>query len=247
MKINVGTYNIWHGEDFGAHLKGERRIAPENIAEHIIKNDLAICGLEEVDSNNKRSDYVKIPEVITELLEKRTGVKHYFAFASAINDFANPGSRYGNAIISRYPIVNTYSMLTDVGMGVKNEYEPRVFIVAELLVEDKPLTVIVTHFGLKLSERQLAVEQLEMILKKIETPVIFMGDLNNFPGSDIYLRVASLLKDSSEDMNVPLTFPSTGAKYKIDYIFGKGVELSNPRTDDVTYSDHLPLSATLDW
>ena len=49
MNINVGTYNIWHAQDYSAYLRGERKIAPENIAKHICENDIAICGLEEVD------------------------------------------------------------------------------------------------------------------------------------------------------------------------------------------------------
>lgn len=247
MKINVATYNIWGAQDYEAYLQGVRGICPEKISDYIFSNDIAICGLEEVDRNNKRSGFVMTPDVIADTLTKKSGVKHYYAYASAINDYANPGSQYGNAIISRYPIKSTKQVMVDVGMGIKNEYEPRIILAAELDVEGKPLTLIVTHFGLKESERQLAVEKLEMLVKETNTPMIFMGDLNTTPGSYIYNQIAAIFKDSSEDINAPLTFSSDNPRYKIDYVFGKDVTLTDPRTDAVLHSDHLPLTVTLDW
>lgn len=248
MNINVGTYNIWHAQDYSAHLRGERKIAPENIAKHIYENDIAICGIEEVDVKNKRSDHIDTTKVIVDELAEMSGEKYYYAYASAINDYANRGSRYGNALISRYPILNTREVMVDMGMGIKDGYEPRVILAADLDVQGRALTVIVTHFGLNESERELAAERLGMLLKETENPVIFMGDLNTTPNSDIYCRIAELLCDCSEDNSLPLTFSSNEPKYKIDYIFrSRELKTSNIRTNAVEYSDHLPLTVTLEW
>ena len=248
MKINVGTYNIWHAQDYAAHLKGERRISPENIAEHIFKNNIAICGLEEVESSHRRSDFIKTPELLAEILSEKSGERYYHAYAVSLDEWHHPGSKYGNAIISRYPITSTRTVKIDVGMGVTDVYEPRIMLIAELDVDGKPLTAIVTHLGLMESERILAAERLEDLVKEINTPIILMGDLNTTPGSYVYNRIAELLRDSSSDKTLPLTHPSENPKYKIDYIFGsRDLTFTDPRTDSVMYSDHLPLTVTLDW
>ena len=248
MNINIGTYNIWHAGDYAAYLRAENVIAPENIAKHISDENIAICGLEEVDICNKRSQYIDTPKVVADMLTEKSGVKHYYAYASAINDYANPGSRYGNAVISRYPILDQRSVMVDLGFGVKDEYEPRVILAADIDVEGRVLTLVVTHFGLHESERELAVKKLREIVEGAEHPIIFMGDLNTTPDSAIYNGVAELLEDSSEDMAAPLTFPSNEPKYKIDYIFrSRGLVTRDIRTSPVQYSDHLPLTVTLEW
>ena len=247
MEMKIATYNIWHAQDYSLYLKGEKKINPENIARYIWENDISICALQEVDVNHKRSEFINTPGVIADYLSKKSGEKYYYEYAASILGYANEGSQYGNAIISKYPIKNVRKIKVDVGMGIKDEYEPRIFLIADVEAEDKKITVIATHFGIRESEKQLAVERLQDILKEIDGHVIFMGDLNNEPGSYIYSQISRMLVDSCSDIKLPLTFSSDNPRYKIDYIFTSAdIKAKNVYTSPLKYSDHLPLCATIE-
>ena len=248
MKINVGTYNVWHCQNYAKHREGVFEMCPDQIAQHVIDNDIAIFGMEEVDANCKRSKFLDTPAYIADFLTEKTGVKHYWAYATTVENYSNPGSKYGNALISRYPIKEVRKVLIDVGMGVKMYYEPRSLLIADVEVEGKMMTVIVTHFGLRLSEQQLAVENLQMVVKDCQNPVIFMGDLNTRPGSIIYNQVAEILKDTCDGKEEPLTIDSFAPSIKIDYIFtSESIPTENTHIDDIRWSDHLPLTTTIEW
>lgn len=259
MKLNIGSYNIWHGQNYALYrAKSETEIRPDNLADVLYRNDIAICGLNEVDWNCKRSDYLNEPYMIAKELTARTGVKHYWAFAAGLDGYHGKGAQYGNALVSRYPIVSTRELHVSVHeidpanprtQAAKGNFERRALLIAELDVEGKPLTVITTHFGLQPTEQVKMMDTVESLVKEITTPIIFMGDFNiTYKTEAIYPRIAAIFKDTSADPALPLTFPSTGANRKIDFIFtDKNIVTENPRVEQVMHSDHLPLFVTMEW
>ena len=163
MKLNIGSYNIWHSQNYALKLeKEEFQIAPDNIADVLVRNDVVICGLNEVDWNCKRSEYTNQPYLIAKEMTARTGVKHYWAFAVGLDGYHGKGAQYGNALVTRYPIVSTREIPVWVHeidpsnpktQAAKGNFERRALLIAELDVEGKPLTVITTHFGLQPTEQ----------------------------------------------------------------------------------------------
>ena len=94
------------------------------------------------------------------------------------------GRRFGNAILTHFPVLAAYSIdLTVAG------HPPRSAIDADLLVGDRVLRVIATHFGLRAAERRLQANRLMAALGRAEAAnrspadaVLLMGDLNEWRG-----------------------------------------------------------------
>ena len=259
MKINVGTYNIMHAQRYDAFVQsGETKIDTDCLADVLFRNDVAICGLNEVDWNCPRSEYINQPYLIAKELTARTGVEHHWAFAVGLENYYAPHAQYGNALVTRYPIVKKKVVHVAAHTVDPNNpktqierpwYERRALLVAELDVEGKPMTVMVTHFGLTEVEQELMMDAVEKEMAEANGPILFMGDFNiTSECVGIYSRIASLFNDTSSDPTMPKTFPSTAADRKIDFVFAdKSLHTENPRVEDTQYSDHLPLIATVEW
>ena len=234
-----------------------RELRPDNIADVIFRNDVAICGLNEVDWNCKRTDYLNEPYLIAKELTARTGVKHHWAFAAGLEGYHGPCAQYGNAIVSRYPIVSTRVVhvaaheidpANPKTQAAKGNFERRALLIADLDVEGKPLTVMSTHFGLNDVEQARMMDVLREVIPSNPHPVVLLGDFNLRPTSARYAEIAALLKDTSSDPALPLSFPSYNPSVKIDYVFtSESIVTENPRTEQIEHSDHLPVFATMEW
>lgn len=258
--IDVATYNIVRCEDQSDKL-GETR--PDNIVNFIYDNKIAICGLQEVEINSTRSagwktdEYYKEgshqPRYIADKLTEKTGEQYYWAFSVSLEGVHTPAHRddgpalYGNALISKYPIksqryvqmathtIDPNKPSTQVG---QDNYERRSILIATLDVEGTDLTVIVTHFGLNEDERRLALEMLKGELSKIKTPVIFMGDLNDYHNSAVIKELNSILKPTSTSSKPA----STPGGSRIDYIFmSDSISFKDLKSKPYTFSDHYPV------
>lgn len=159
--------------------------------------------------------------------------------------------RFGNAILTRFPIVAARSIdLTVVG------HEPRGAIDADLLIADRVLRVIATHFGLRASERRLQANRLMNLLGETSTAsrreagaVLLMGDFNEWRGRSGAIRVFDRRLGPSA---AERTFPSWMPVLALDRIYAEGPavldEVSVYRSPLARLaSDHLPLVGTLFW
>ena len=259
MKLNIATYNICHAQSYDVYCNtGETEISTDNIADVLYRNDVAICGMNEVDWNCPRTEYINEPYLIAKELTARTGVQHYWAFAAGLENYYAPHALYGNALISRYPIVK--SKVVHVAVHEidpekpktqiqKPWYERRALLVAELDVEGKPMTVMVTHFGLTEEEQLLMMDVVEKEAAEANGPIFFLGDFNITDKCvNVYTRITDLFNDTATDPTMPKTFPSTGADRKIDFIFAdKSLTTENCRVEEVQHSDHLPLFVSTEW
>jgi len=243
MNIKVGTYNIQHCRD---HLyfkeTGTERILPSRVAAAVKTMDLDVCALNEVYNQEMLGDgYLnQAKEIAREL-----GFNWYFAKAI---DYK--GYEYGNALLSRYPIISArrVPIVVPKEKMKKPRYENRVLLIAELDVNGTPLTVAVCHFGLSEEEAELATETVLREAEGIKTPLVFMGDLNLTPDSPLIAKLGEKLFDTaklSEKEN--LTFPSDAPKIKIDYVFtNERCRAKSFCVPNVVYSDHLPATAEIE-
>jgi len=75
---------------------------------------------------------------------------------------------------------------------------------------------------------------------RTDMPVVFMGDLNIEPDSDLIAALRSRIRDTAAD--TPFTFPARDADIKIDYIFASDhFACGEFKTQQTLASDHLPV------
>ncbi|TJZ74074.1 endonuclease/exonuclease/phosphatase family protein [Chitiniphilus eburneus] len=221
--LTVATYNIHSA------IGGDGRFAPQRIADVLNEIGADVVALQEVPLGDTRR-----PDVLTALAHT-TG---YVAVAGPTID--KPGRRYGNAVLSRYPV--TAVRYLDLRFG---RSEPRGALDADIDCHGQPLRVVATHLGLRPAERR---DQVKKLLETFDTdamPVLLLGDLNEW---FMWGRPLRWLTTRFEKTPAPRTFPSLKPIFSLDRIW------IHPRQRLVKVwahrsrlarvaSDHLPLVA----
>jgi endonuclease/exonuclease/phosphatase family metal-dependent hydrolase len=155
-----------------------------------------------------------------------------------------PARRFGNAVLSRYPIAEVRSI--DLSFGRR---EPRGALDADIECRGRRLRVVATHLGLAAAERRDQVRRLLAAFDTDRMPVVLLGDLNEW-----FVRGRALLWLRAHFGAVPpvRSFPSRLPLFALDRIWMHPVE----RLVDVrahrspaarVASDHLPVVARIDW
>ena len=240
MKLKVMTYNIEHGMDYAKYKKtGVDEIKLDLSAAVINAEDADIICLNEVRGKGKVPEYTAQAEIMGE----KTGRNSVF---SKCIEFEKYGP-YGDALLSRYPIKH-WEIIDIPDPEIKDEdayYETRKLLKAEL-EPDKKITVFISHFGLAKSEQRNAVEVLISEIKKVDTPIIFMGDLNMTPDNEILKPIYDALNEVYVSGG-PATYPSLAPEEKIDYIFvSRDIEVKSAKTIEKVISDHFPVVAEIE-
>jgi endonuclease/exonuclease/phosphatase family metal-dependent hydrolase len=232
ITLRVLTYNIHHGEGVDGVFDLER------IAKVIQSVNPDIVALQEVDRETTRVSGVDQAQVLADL----TGM--HMAYGKALD---YQGGQYGNAVLSKFQISES-----KVTMLPKSEdREQRVFLQTEIEMIDKTvITFVATHLdNASAVDRMSGVEVMESLLPKFNTPVLFAGDMNAVPDSDVIVRLMKTMTSSILDQPL-LTSPSENPQRQIDYIFSypksrwktKHVEV----LDEAVASDHRALFAILE-
>lgn len=196
-----------------------------------------IVGLQEMRDEGSNEYYT----AQTRILAEKVGFEHYY-FAKAIDVGEN--NPYGNALISKYPIVKAETVL------VKNpdpsKCETRCFLKAVIDVDGKMLNFCVTHFGLSAPEQRESV--VTSLANISDEKCVLMGDFNITPDSEILLPIREKMFDTAELFAEPLlSFPSDKPYMKIDYIFtSKDVKVVFADIPSVVASDHRPYVADIE-
>ncbi|WP_307891629.1 endonuclease/exonuclease/phosphatase family protein [Bacillus swezeyi] len=239
MEITIMTFNIHHGK--GA----DKRLDLQRIADVITESDADIIGLNEVDKHfSKRSDY---EDQVAWLASQLQMYHAYSPSLSLSSGQASPERQYGNALLSRFPIVEEKHHLFNFVTGL---IEGRSLLETTVRIDQKLFRLFVTHFSLNpFLHRKQTDFLLERILK-LEEPAVVMGDFNMKPHSKGWQKVAGALYDTWKEAGEGpgFTYPSHRPKKRLDYVFTSPslhVSKAEVVTIDPSASDHLPLKAVM--
>ena len=243
MELNIATFNIQHGRIHPHYLATkEELVDPRQMAEVIREMGADICGLNEV-YNQDENGLGNQAKIIGEALGM------HWVFGAAIP--LRSGGLYGNALVSKYPIVASRTVPIVTLPEERPEgrhYEDRVLLIATVEAEGREITVMSCHFGLNPLEAERARETVLAEAKKISGPVIFMGDLNLTPEEEDIRLLSEYFTDSHRaGEGEMLTFPSHDPRIKIDYIFARDAKILTSEVFPRVCADHLPVCAKIEF
>ena len=234
MEISVLTYNIHKA------IGNDRSYQPQRIIEILKESEADILCLQEVDFQVPRSHNDDLARKLAESLEME--------YDLGLNVQLKKGA-YGNATLSRFPIVHTENL--NITWGIK---KPRGCLMSRIDTPAGEIAVLNFHLGLAGFERM---SQIRMILESSflemvrNLPVIMLGDTNDRVGKLNPILSAGGFTDTYKG-NRMHSFPSytPSPLIRIDKVFlnrrGQLLEhrvLLNKRTR--VASDHLPVLAKL--
>jgi endonuclease/exonuclease/phosphatase family metal-dependent hydrolase len=235
--VRVVTYNIH------TCVGVDRRYDPGRIAAVLREIDADIACLQEVGARRRIGRQADQWSYLGQV----TGCR--VITAASVREHGR--RRFGNAILTRFPVLSAYSIdLTVAG------HQPRSAIDADLAVGSRVLRVIATHFGLRAAERRLQANRLVAALGRPEAAaripadaVLLMGDLNEWRGRAGAIRSLDHRLGRSAAAR---TFPSWMPMLPLDRIYADGPAILR---DVCVYrspltrlaSDHLPLVGRLYW
>ncbi|NLM97781.1 MAG: hypothetical protein GX175_09285 [Halanaerobiaceae bacterium] len=223
--LELLTYNIHHGVGLDGRLNLDR------IARVIDKSGADIIGLNEVDMRRRRSGFKNQ----TAYLAKKLNMN--YAYGPGKNGF--PGS-YGNAILTRYPIISTENIA--LPQSNRDTKESRSLLKVEIEIRDKrSIYILLTHLSLDRIEREEQFSWINNYIKNLNKPCILMGDFN----AGIY-ELQTYLGNDEKGLRPLLsgvkTYPASNPVSGIDLFFSNyQMEVLDGYAIRTNASDHLPL------
>ncbi len=235
MKLSVLSYNVEHFALY--HGPG---IDYDAFAETIRSFGADLIGLNEVRGAGESAGY----DPQAAILGEKLGFHAYFGKAQDMNGKKDP---YGNAFLSRFPIVKAETILIPYPEDAMSPYpEVRSILHVTVAPDGKPLTILATHLGVTAREQEVGIGILLPLLGGGRT--ILMGDFNLTPASPLLKPVLEKMRDSAEVLPGPLlSFPSDKPEVKIDYLFtSPDLRALSADIPDVETSDHRPYLAEIE-
>jgi endonuclease/exonuclease/phosphatase family metal-dependent hydrolase len=213
-------------------LDGRRDVA--RIARVLADLNAQLIGLQEVGTDIEGG--------------RKSSQMEYLARATGLQAIAGPTLEqqtgpFGNVLLTSGHVLD--SRLLDISVPGR---EPRGAIDADLLIEGRPVRVIVTHLGLRAAERRYQVRRLlEALSKGQHHFIIVLGDINEWvlrsrPLRWLYRRFGT--------PPAPLTFPSWFPLFALDriWVLPRGVLIevhAHAQPLARIASDHLPLKGLI--
>ncbi|NIR29703.1 MAG: endonuclease [Gammaproteobacteria bacterium] len=208
--------------------------SPERVAGVIRALDADVVALQEVESRlGVDADAHQL-----NYLAQATGF-----VAVAGPTVLRPDSHYGNALLTRLPVL----AVRRLDLSVRG-FEPRGALDVDLETGGEPLRIIATHLGLRHRERREQVTRLLSVLEQhADRRLLLLGDINEWlPGS----RTLGQLHARLGHTPAPRTYPARRPLFALDRIWATPMEMVADLTRYDTplarvASDHLPVSARL--
>lgn len=229
--VRLMTYNVGA---FGKYSEN----STEMVATMIKELGADIVGLQELDSCNTRHNWNQV-----KALAEAVGNWNY-TFTAAMD---YKGGSYGVGIISKEKLGKEFDLHIPKGEGG----EPR----ACSIVETPDFVYATTHLDHISDESRIAgAKIIDDFLwnryKDSDKPVFLCGDMNSTPKGATIAFFYTHFRNLAD--GCPATYPSTGAKKCIDYIFclrnkasvtvkGFDVPTKYDKADAAVASDHLPV------
>jgi endonuclease/exonuclease/phosphatase family metal-dependent hydrolase len=173
--------------------------------------------------------------------------------------------RYGNALLSRFPLSDTeeffisghyHSHQTSSEFAAdEGQKEASNLQRVSVKVNDEKSFCLINHHGYwEPSDMgsEISVQKMERVAEIIKTstrPLIFAGDLNVIPASPAMQPIQALLRDLTQEYNVPTTLSELGKipNVSCDHIcVSDGVEIKSFAVSDALVSDHKALIMEFD-
>ena len=224
-------WNIWNNENI------------DNIVEELARFDADIvCVQELIIRENDESNLEKLKSIYPFV---------YFEIADAFHD----GKIQGNAILSKYEIVDKKARFVQLPSSEINDYsrEGRIYLEADVNFGGKILHIGTTHLSytnafVETPQKDLEVNTLLGYLKMHEDNFIFTGDLNAESTSKYVKAIKKHLKYFETGCTWTTKefsykgFHASTLSYTIDHVFAsKDINIISAETMDTSYSDHLPI------
>jgi endonuclease/exonuclease/phosphatase family metal-dependent hydrolase len=236
MDISLVTWNIWKG----VHLPKVIQKLQE------LKSDI-ICLQEIIEQEDRSRKRVNSAHEIAKALNY-----NYIYCKSFTTDRHTPVFDLGDAILSKFPIINstchTLSSMHDYkGSSVT---EPRNAIEVEVAIEGTKLTLITTHLGYSegFTESDIRTQQTEKLLQLLtKEKTVLAGDFNSLPHSPVITKISQILENTDPEMSKPTYTAMKDQNHKqdrIDYIFtSKDIKKKSFEILESDASDHFPVKA----
>lgn len=235
FRLRVLSYNVHHCEGVDGKLDVER------IAGVIRSVEPDIVALQEVDESVARSGSVDQPQQLARLTEM------HVVFGANI---PLQGGRYGNAILSRFPVASHRNHLLPNIDGSEQRG------VIEAIIAGPPpiysFGFLATHLDYRSDERErIASTEVinDLLSKQSSSGAILAGDMNAVADSETMKRLSSVWTITNED---PLhTIPVKAPTKQIDFILyappAKWRAIETRVLDEATASDHRAIFSVLEW
>lgn len=223
--LTVATWNIHAG------VGSDRHFSPSRIETVLGEINADIVALQEVPLGGAHW-----PNMLQQLT-RATGSVGVDGLTFSVGQ-----RRFGNAILSRYPVLETRRI--DISFGSR---EPRGALDADIYCHGHRLRVIATHLGLHAAERRSQVAKLLQSFDTDEMPVLLMGDVNEW---FVWGHTLRRLVSHFQPVPAPATFPACFPLLALDRIWIRprhrlvSVRVHGSVTARVA-SDHRPLVATI--
>ena len=236
MNIKLLQWNIWFKENIDNVINDLKQI-----------NADIVCIQELCMQKDDNSNVEKIKQLYPYV---------YYQIADVFSD----GLIQGNAILSKYEIINEKSYFVQKPSEDKNDYskEGRIYLEVDIKIENRILKVGTTHLSytdkfVETKSKDNEVNELINIIKKNKNNYIFMGDLNTAKNSKYvnYIKEHLVYYDTDNTWTTkPFSyngFEETELNWKLDYLFSsKDLTIDNIKLYKTNISDHLPITAEIE-
>jgi endonuclease/exonuclease/phosphatase family metal-dependent hydrolase len=243
MRFRVMTYNIHRA------IGVDRRFRPERVISIIENHEPDIVLLQEVDDGVPRSRGMDLAQELAAAL----GYPHV---AVGHNVTLRKG-RYGNATLSRYPILHERNIDLTIGHWKRRGCQHTAIVLKGLWGRTYKLEVFNLHLGLSAHQREQQVALLarsrELESLAASDACLVAGDFNDWrsllqPIFTIGLRFRSATDRAARGERAIRTFPSFFPRGPLDRVYYRGpLRLVSARRCRLRLSrvasDHLPIVA----
>jgi endonuclease/exonuclease/phosphatase family metal-dependent hydrolase len=234
-RIRIMSFNIRHARGMDGMVNVER------IAEVIAGLEPDLVGLQEVDRGVARTDRRDLPAELARL----TAMTPLFE-----RNIVWQGGDYGNAILSRLPVLRSRHNLLPRAASVERQGALQAVVQAH----GEEILFLNTHldFAPEETDRLIGVEEIVRIVHDYGgLPAILCGDFNAPPGSASHERMKEHFLDVWEAIGdgPGCSFPSDSPDRRIDYLWLSREGKLVPRRVWLHHSlasDHLPLLTDLE-
>lgn len=261
--MRLVTFNLWSGRSrtpkpAAGRPRRSTGVDLDLLRAAITELDPDVLALQEVDRRQSRSQHADLAEVAAEAMGAR---EHRFvptlsgtpgAMWSLSAPAHRPGSEYGIALLSRFPVARWQDvplpalrpsfrvMLPVVRQHLTVGEEPRAAIVAHLDTPSGPLAVANTHLTWIPGSGIRQLQVVTRALGELPDPVLLVGDFNMWGPLPRMIT-------GYRPLAVHPTYPAAKPSRQLDHVLlrGRGPAVLATRAVRLAVSDHLALVVDL--